>query len=49
MRILFRCWKNNQPYDEVTYVRSLIKHNSPVVDKMKELGFIDDENNILFA
>jgi transposase len=49
IRILFRCWKNKQPYDEVTYVRRLIKHNSPVVKKMKELGFIDDENNILFA
>jgi transposase len=49
MRILFRCWKNKQPYDEVTYVKSLIKHNSPVVKKMKELGFIDEKNNILFT
>jgi hypothetical protein len=49
MRILFRCWKNKQTYNEVTYVKSLIKHNSPVVKKMKELGFIDEENNILFA
>ena len=49
MRILFSCWKNNQVYDEATYVRSLIKRKSPVVDKMKELGFIDDENNLLFA
>jgi hypothetical protein len=49
MRILFRCWKNHQPYDEITYVKSLIKHNSPVVTKMKELGFIDEDNNILFA
>ena len=49
MRILFRCWKDNQTYDEVTYVKCLIKRNSPVVKKMKELGFIDEENNILFA
>ena len=49
MRILFYCWKNNQSYDEITYVKNLIKRNSPVVGKMKELGYIDDENNILFA
>jgi len=49
MRILYRCWKTNQPYDEITYVNSLIKRKSPVVDKMKELGFINDENNLLFA
>lgn len=49
MRILFRCWQNHQVYEEDTYVRSLIKRNSPVVEKMKELGYIDDENNILFA
>ena len=49
IRILFRCWKNRTPYDEATYVRSLVRRGSPVVAKMRELGFIDDENNLLFA
>jgi transposase len=49
IRILFRCWKDQKLYDEATYVRSLIKRNSPVVDKMKELGFIDEKNNLLFT
>lgn len=48
-RILFRCWKEGVQYDEATYVRSLVKRGSPVVDKMKELGLIDDENNLLFT
>ena len=49
IRILFRCWKNRTPYNEATYVRSLAKRGSPIVAKMREMGFIDDENNILFA
>jgi len=49
IRIIYRCWQDNQPYDEITYVKCLIKRNSPVVKKMKELGFIDEKNNILFA
>ena len=30
-RILFRCWKDRKPYDEATYINSLIKRNSPLV------------------
>ncbi len=48
-RILFRCWKNGTRYDEATYVRSLAKRGSPIIGKMKELGFIDDENNLLYT
>lgn len=49
MRIMFRCWKDRRPYDELRYVRALIRRRSPIVEKMKQLGFIDHENNILFA
>jgi len=30
-RILFRCWKNHEPYNEVKYMLSLKKKNSPLV------------------
>jgi len=49
MRIMYRCWKNCTPYDERAYVRSLIKRRSPIVEWMKQLGFIDEKNTILFA
>lgn len=49
MRILFKCWNAKQPYDEARYVRSLIKRRSPIVQKMKSMGFIDDENNIIYT
>ena len=48
-RILYRCWKDRTQYDEAAYVRALAKRGSPVIGKMKELGFIDDENNLLFT
>jgi transposase len=41
MRILFRCWKNNEIYNEHQYIQSLIDHGSPVIAKMKEMGLID--------
>jgi len=31
IRILFRCWKNNVPYDENRYVQQLIAHSSPLL------------------
>ena len=31
------------------YAKSIIKRNSPVVAKMKEPGYIDDENKLPFA
>ncbi|MBZ5625437.1 MAG: hypothetical protein LAQ69_43090, partial [Acidobacteriia bacterium] len=30
IRIIFRCWKDNKPYDEQTYLQSLHKRNSPL-------------------
>jgi transposase len=32
IRIIFRCWKNHQPYDEQTYLRSLKRTGSPLID-----------------
>jgi transposase len=34
IRIIFRCWKTKTPYDELTYISSLIKNNSPVLKYM---------------
>jgi len=31
IRILFRCWKDNVPYDESRYVQQLIAHGSPLL------------------
>jgi len=31
IRILFRCWKDNVPYDENRYVQQLIIHGSPLL------------------
>lgn len=31
IRIIFRCWKDGQPYDEQTYQRSLQRRGSPLI------------------
>jgi hypothetical protein len=31
IRILFRCWKNNKPYDESKYLEALRKRGSPLL------------------
>ena len=31
IRIIFRCWKDRTPYDEATYITSLIKRQSPIL------------------
>ena len=31
IRIIYRCWKNRQPYDEQLHLRSLQHRNSPVI------------------
>ncbi len=36
IRILFRCWKDQVPYDEQLYCQSLIRQNSPLVALMQE-------------
>jgi transposase len=34
IRILYRCWKEHKPYDEVTYLMALKKKGSPLVKKL---------------
>jgi len=34
IRIIFRCWKDKKPYDEATYIQSLRRRASPVVEKL---------------
>ena len=35
IRILFRCWKNNQPYDEQVYLDALARRGSPLVANLQ--------------
>lgn len=35
IRILFRCWKDGQPYDEQTYLRALKRTGSPLIDSFQ--------------
>jgi len=32
IRIAYRCWKNNKPYDESTYLKALKKRGSPLLN-----------------
>lgn len=34
IRIVFRCWKDKQPYDEVKYLMSLKRKGSPLVSNL---------------
>ena len=34
-RILFRCWKDQVPYDEARYLASLEKRNSPLLASLR--------------
>ena len=36
IRILFRCWKNRQPYDESTYLKALERRGSPLMKRLVE-------------
>jgi transposase len=36
IRILFRCWKDRQPYQDEVYTKSLFKHGSPLSQLLTE-------------
>jgi transposase len=36
IRILFRCWKDRQPYQDDVYTKSLLKHGSPLAPLLAE-------------
>jgi hypothetical protein len=31
LRIIFRCWKNRTPYDEITYLKALQRRGAPLL------------------
>ena len=35
IRIIFRCWKDHQPYDETLYTKSLLKRGSPLAVQLQ--------------
>jgi len=37
-RILFRCWKNGESYDEQKYLQSLQRRGSPVWKRLQQLN-----------
>ncbi len=34
VRIIYRCWKDHEPYDEVKYMSSLAKNGSWIIQEM---------------
>jgi hypothetical protein len=36
IRILFRCWKERTPYDEIRYLKSLQKSRSPLLQYLAQ-------------
>ena len=34
IRIIYRCWKENKPYDELAYLKSLQKRCSPIISQL---------------
>ena len=44
IRIIYRCWKNNEPYDEAKYIESLTKRQSPLIVAIKELQLAENKS-----
>ncbi|MCZ6671786.1 MAG: IS110 family transposase, partial [Verrucomicrobia bacterium] len=42
-RILYRCWQNNEPYDESRYIECLRKRGSPLCKIMDQMGLFSCE------
>ena len=40
IRILWRCWHDNQPYDELRYLAALRRHGSPLAATLPEIEII---------
>ena len=36
IRILFRCWQERTPYDEIRYLKSLQKRRSPLLQYLTQ-------------
>ncbi len=37
IRIIYKCWKENKPYDELTYLKSLQKRQSPIIQHLAKV------------
>lgn len=38
IRIIYKCWKDNTPYDELAYLKSLQKRRSPIIGQLAKLA-----------
>jgi len=38
IRIIYKCWKDNKPYDELTYLKSLQKRRSPIISQLAKIA-----------
>jgi len=36
-RIMFRCWQNQEPYDEERYIAALRRRHSPLITKIDSI------------
>jgi transposase len=37
IRIIYKCWKENKPYDELTYLKALQKRRSPLIGQLAKM------------
>ena len=38
IRIIYKCWKDNKPYDELAYLKSLQKRCSPIISQLAKVA-----------
>ena len=38
IRIFYRCWKDEKPYDEQVYLQALRRHGSPLLKRIQALS-----------
>ena len=44
IRIIWRCWQDNTPYDEEKYIARLTLHQSPLIPAIKELQLAENKS-----
>ena len=37
IRIIYRCWQNNEVYDEARYIQTLTQRKSPLIPAIRDL------------
>ena len=43
IRIIYRCWKDNEPYDEDKYLEALALRKSPLIPAIRELQLAENK------